>query len=288
MKRTTVLATLGVLPFLAGSRARAKTSVAAETRIQASFDSLYVHISGEMTAVRGESTEGRGVEGVGHVKGGVVGESDTGNGVSGVNYKSGQDGGAGVVGVGHRAGQFAGNVGVNGTFAVHGGIKAFRIDHPLDPENKYLIHASVESPEMTNMYSGSVRLDERGEATVHLPQWFDALNANCRYQLTAIGVPAPRLHVAERIAANRFRIAGGAPGMEVCWQVCAARRDAWARAHPLQVEELKPRAERGTFINPELFGAIEERGLAWVECPDLMRQWKERRTQVAADSKPEV
>jgi hypothetical protein len=31
------------------------------------------------------------------------------------------------------------------------GSKAFKIDHPLDPENKYLSYSSVESPDVMNI-----------------------------------------------------------------------------------------------------------------------------------------
>ena len=34
--------------------------------------------------------------------------------------------------------------------------KAFVIDHPLDPANKYLSHCSVESPDVMNLYNGNV------------------------------------------------------------------------------------------------------------------------------------
>ena len=46
------------------------------------------------------------------------------------------------------AGYFSGDINVTG--AIYAGTKDFRIDHPLDPENKYLQHASVESSEMKN------------------------------------------------------------------------------------------------------------------------------------------
>ncbi len=34
------------------------------------------------------------------------------------------------------------------TGAITAGVKDFKIDHPLDPTNKYLYHSSVESSEM--------------------------------------------------------------------------------------------------------------------------------------------
>ena len=54
--------------------------------------------------------------------------------------------------------------------------KDFKIDHPLDPENKYLRHTSIESDDMKNVYDGVVTLNDNGEAWVQLPNWFQALN----------------------------------------------------------------------------------------------------------------
>ena len=94
------------------------------------------------------------------------------------------------------AGYFQGNVNVTGTVAKAGG--SFKIDHPLDPENKYLYHSFVESPDMMNVYNGNVMLDGSGNATVELPEYFESLNREFRYQLTPIGAPGPMLYVLER------------------------------------------------------------------------------------------
>ncbi len=51
----------------------------------------------------------------------------------------------------------------------------------------------VAAPEMLNVYTGTVILDEAGIAVVELPSWFEALNQDVRYQLTAIGAPTPNL-----------------------------------------------------------------------------------------------
>jgi hypothetical protein len=150
------------------------------------------------------------------------------------------------------AGYFSGNVNVTGTLSKGGG--TFRIDHPLDPENKYLQHSFVESPDMMNVYNGNITLDANGEAVVELPEYFEVLNKDFRYQLTAIGGPAPNLHIAERIYENRFIIAGGEPFMEVSWQVTGVRQDKWAEANRVQVEVDKPDHERGLYIHPEAFG----------------------------------
>jgi len=127
----------------------------------------------------------------------------------------------------------------------------FKIDHPLDPTNQYLCHSFVESPDMKNIYDGLVLLDDCGEATVELPRWFEPLNQDFRYQLTAVRSPGPNLYIAEEIQGNRFKIAGGQPGMKVSWQVTGIRHDAYAKAHPIVVEEEKPPSERGTYLHPE-------------------------------------
>jgi hypothetical protein len=127
---------------------------------------------------------------------------------------------------------------------------AFKIDHPLDPENMYLNHSGVESPDMMNIYNGNATLDVNGEAWVELPEWFEALNQDFRYQLTPVGAPMPNLYVAQKIRDNRFQIAGGAPDQEVSWQVTGIRHDPYAEAHRIPVEEEKPPEERGTYLHP--------------------------------------
>ncbi|HLQ51069.1 MAG TPA: hypothetical protein VK129_06190 [Terriglobales bacterium] len=142
--------------------------------------------------------------------------------------------------------QVGGSLGVVGT-------KNFRIDHPLAPAEKYLVHASIESSEVMDLYSGNVVLDRKGEAWVQLPDWFEALNQDFRYALTAIGAPGPNLYIAREIQDHRFKIAGGKPLSKVSWQVTGVRHDAYMAAHPMQVEEDKGTL-RGTYLHPELFG----------------------------------
>jgi len=138
---------------------------------------------------------------------------------------------------GHGTGTFAGDLNVGGTLTAS--VKNFKIDDPLDPEHKSLYHASIESSEMVNVYSGNVFLNRNGEAIVTLPDWFEALNTDFRYQLTTIGGSA-RVYVAREIQNHQFKIAGGRPGMKVSWQVTGVRHDAWAQSHPMQVEQAKP------------------------------------------------
>jgi hypothetical protein len=143
----------------------------------------------------------------------------------------------------------------------------FKIDHPLDPTNKNLLHSFVESPDMKNIYDGVATLDGSGEAWVHLPEWFEALNRDFRYQLTCIGRFAP-VYVADKISNSSFRIAGGEPGMEVCWMVTGIRRDAFAEAYRIPVEEMKPPDKQGLYLHPEAFGLGEEMSIGHQQLPD--------------------
>ena len=160
-----------------------------------------------------------------------------------------------------------GNVTISGNLSVVGsltkGSGTFKIDHPLDPENKYLSHSFVESPEMKNVYDGVVKLDGAGQAWIELPGWFEALNSDFRYQLTAIGASMPGLFVAQEISKNRFLIDGGQPGGKVSWQVTGNRRDPYARVHPIAVEEAKPENLRGYYLHPEAYGLPTERGIGY-------------------------
>ena len=153
--------------------------------------------------------------------------------------------------VGANVGPPTNGLAVFGNITKGGG--SFKIDHPLDPENKYLYHSFVESPDMMNIYNGNVTTDASGQAIVELPEWFDALNRDFRYQLTVIGTFA-RAIVLEKIKDNRFVIATDAPAVEVSWQVTGIRHDPYAEMNRIQVEEDKPEAERGKLLHPEAWG----------------------------------
>ncbi|MGA8298528.1 MAG: hypothetical protein WB817_03545, partial [Terriglobales bacterium] len=144
------------------------------------------------------------------------------------------------------------NVDVLGTLTKPAG--SFKIDDPLDPANKYLYHSFVESPDMKNMYDGTITTDDAGLATVTLPNWFETLNRDFRYQLTVIGQFAQAI-VASKVANNHFSIKTDKPNVEVSWQVTGTRQDAYANAHRIQVEVEKAPADRGHYLYPELVGA---------------------------------
>jgi len=149
-----------------------------------------------------------------------------------------------------------GDLKVVGTLSKGGG--SFKIDHPLDPAHKYLSHSFVESPDMKNIYDGVVTLDAHGEAEVTLPAWFDALNTDFRYQLTALGSAAPELYIAEELRTNRFKVAGGQAGTRVSWQVTGIRQDAWANAYRIPVEQDKAPQEQGSYLYPALYRQVRQ------------------------------
>lgn len=148
------------------------------------------------------------------------------------------------------AGYFSGQIYAT---AASSTIKAFKIDHPLDPANKYLYHSSVESDEMLDMYSGNVTTDAQGLAVVQLPTYFQALNKNFRYQFTCINQFA-QVIVGEKIHDNQFTIRTDKPNVEVSWTVMGVRQDAAANRYRIQNEVDKPDFEKGTYLVPEAYG----------------------------------
>jgi hypothetical protein len=229
---------------------------------------------------------------------GVVGSSSAYDGVSGISSSSSRSGvagysfggtgisayseiGAGLfAGTGNfngaDAGDFYGNVLVTGV--VSSTSEEAVIDHPLDPANKYLAHAAVQSSEIMNLYTGNITTDELGLATVTLPDWFESLNTDFRYQLTVVGQFAQAI-IKNKIANGKFTIMTNASHVEVSWQVTAVRQDAYALANPLVVERQKSAKERGFYLHPEVYGQPREKGTQWASHPEIMH-----RTQVIRDA----
>jgi hypothetical protein len=161
-----------------------------------------------------------------------------------------------------------------------------KVDHPLDPANKYLYHSSVESQEMKNMYDGTVILDAMGEATILLPGWFEAFNKDFRYQLTCIGGYA-NVYISEKVKNNQFTIAGGTPGLEVSWQVTGIRNDAYALKNQLTIEEDKKGDERGRYIHPEAYGLSYDLGIDAEEVKAVKRVLQELSERKEISDPPE-
>jgi len=241
-----------------------------------------VGLSTNSVGVEGRSTESRGVHGESINNIGVMGQSfgSSGRGVLGTATWVGVHGvaqgsesdrqavrGDNFDAPTGYAGYFVGNVHVTGTLTKSAG--TFKIDHPLDPANKTLTHAFVESPDMMNIYNGNIVSDERGYAEVVLPDWFEALNRDFRYQLTVLddgdSPEFVQAKVVRKVAGNHFALRTSQPGVEVSWQVTGIRRDAYAVANPIAVEEYKPANQRGRYLAPAAHGAPVEMGIGFLK-----------------------
>lgn len=253
---------------------------------------------------------GSGIRGTSNTGNGVTGASASGNGVYGSvssNPSGVVDGSAfngvkgeglgsdsiGVLGVANNgtfatgvwgmsnsgyAGYFSGHVAITGDLSVAGNISkgggSFKIDHPLDPANKYLSHSFIESPDMMNIYNGNVTTDAKGVATITMPDYFQSLNRDFRYQLTVIGQFAQAI-VANEIKDNRFQVKTNKPNVKVSWQVTGIRQDAYANANRIPVEEDKSEAARGSYLHPEAFGQPAEKSIRSTQRPAQTQQRQE-------------
>jgi len=218
------------------------------------------------------ATGGTGVYGVGDAWG-VLGQSSSASG-SGGGFGNSSTGDA--LFTYNQSGGFAaffdGDVDVDGNLSKAAG--SFKIDHPLDPANKYLYHSFVESPDMMNIYNGNATTDAQGSAVVQLPEWFETLNRDFRYQLTVIGQFAQAI-VASKVSNHQFAIKTDKPNVEVSWQVTGIRQDAWANAHRIPVEAPKAEADRGLYLHPELFGAPAEKNIGLAHHPMMQKMMKQ-------------
>jgi hypothetical protein len=224
-----------------------------------------------LDAYGGKARGSSGTGGVGvTAHGGTGSENYGGDGIKGYGGSGPSGGGDGIYAEGGSgklqsyAGDFNGDVTVGGALSKSSG--SFKIDHPLDPANKYLYHSFVESPDMMNIYNGNVTTDGSGTAVVSMPAWFEALNTDFRYQLTVIGQFAQAM-VAAKMNNGGFTIKTNKPGVEVSWQVTGIRQDAWANAHRIQVEVEKAPQDQGLYLHPELFGHEGEPNIAEMHHP---------------------
>lgn len=185
--------------------------------------------------------------------------SSDGGGLSGEAPNTGN--GVGVLGFCQAAGGFGifsnGNSGATGT-------KSFVIDHPLDPENRYLKHYSAEGDVPRNVYQGTLVTGADGFAWVALPDYYESINRDGLVQLTVVDSSADFVmaKVSQDIIGGRFQIRSSKPRVRVNWRVEASRNDRWVQKNGAEVEPLKPREFRGTYLEPELYGK-----------PSHMRQW---------------
>lgn len=143
-----------------------------------------------------------------------------------------------------------GLVHVSGYITKSGG--GFRIDHPTDPENKYLNHEFVESEKAKNIYDGSVTFDDKGNAQISMSDWYGHVNSDSRLILTCREVFMPLC--SKKVSEGVWTVSGGTPGAVADYFVIATRSDQWQKEnHPGIVME-KPEGEKGLYRHPELFG----------------------------------
>jgi hypothetical protein len=202
-----------------------------------------------------DSTSGTGVYGIaGATSGsawGVEGETNSNASTAYGVYGTEPSGGAG-----HAVYAF-------GTLAATG-TKSFQIDHPLSPETHYLNHFCAEAPEPMNFYSGNVITDAQGYATVTLPDYFEAINRDFRYQLTVVGGAGEEFvqaRVVREVQNNQFVIRTSAPHVKVSWEVKAIRNDLYVQRYGFQTEQEKEDEIKGKYLHPELYGQPKERGI---------------------------
>ncbi|MGE0001350.1 MAG: hypothetical protein AB7F50_05660 [Fimbriimonadaceae bacterium] len=242
------------------------------------------------SGVRGTATTGAGVSGLSSSGIGVSGQSSTfhgmfgstitasGAGVFGRNTNpagqsagvwgetSSTSSGVGVLGASPASGTSIGvyGVGLSATgFGVFSegrtgatGTKSFVIDHPLDPENHYLMHFSHEGPEALNVYSGTTVTDRQGWQTVRLPDYFESINRDPRVHLT-IDDTSDDFVMSKVVGGVRngvFRLRTSKGNVRVYWRVEAVRNDRWVQKHGIEAEPMKAEANQGTYLHPELYG----------------------------------
>jgi len=201
-------------------------------------------------APRSNNTFGYGVKGIGgHY--GVYGEATNNSANSYAIYANGDTGASGT--------------------------KNFVIDYPLDPENSFLKHFSIESNEVLNVYRGVVTLDAQGGATVILPKYFKAINKNFSYSLTPIGQPAANLFVSKEIVNNnKFQIAGGYAHQKISWAVYAERNDPYLQQFPEKRKVIveKSQKQKGKYLMPNLYGKDDSFSMVPMRKPNSVKKQK--------------
>lgn len=205
--------------------------------------------TGSGTGVRGTSNLGTGVNGTGHQYG-VYGSCTWQSGFGVYAYNSYTPNGVGLGAYGAlKAATFAGAVDVSGYLTKSGG--GFRIDHPADPENKYLNHEFVESDKAKNIYDGELTFDDSGKTTIEMPSWYTHVSSNGR--LMVMPHEASSTLATKKLAEGKWEVSGGAPHGTADYFVISTRSDKWMKDNHPGVE-IDKGDKKGLFINPELHG----------------------------------
>ncbi|MFN8220494.1 MAG: hypothetical protein U0S12_10260 [Fimbriimonadales bacterium] len=255
----------------------------------------------EGTTVNGSGVFGRATSSNGLIAYGVEGKSDSTDGTGGLFVCYGARG-AGVRGYGDSSGAYPqatgvfgqANVGVrgsgsygvvsnglltaspspgsnlacfiNGDLTVSGN-KSFAIDYPLDPAHYELRHYCTEGAEPLNAYSGTVETDAKGYAWVKLPDYFESINKDFRYQLTVVdesGGDFVQVRVSQKIQDNQFQIQTSRGRIEVSWRVEATRNDRYNQMNPPQDVLPKKGNRVGKYLDPETWGRPATEGMHYL------------------------
>jgi hypothetical protein len=88
--------------------------------------------------------------------------------------------------------------------------KSFIIDHPLDSDNKYLVHACLEGPESGVYYRGKGEIVNGTSVEVQLPAYIGALCTDLTVQITHIYDGVVKAFSASEVdtATNTFTVHG--------------------------------------------------------------------------------
>ncbi len=155
---------------------------------------------------------------------------------------------------GDYAGYFNGDLHAS-TF--DGASKSFLIDHPDDPYNKVLRHYCIESPEVLNVYRGTVELDETGEATIEMPDYFKNLVDEDGATVHPTPVGRPFMVGYEWNQDHLSFILYGDPGREVSYLVYAERNDPaieFFRKPVVESKDSSNKYRKGQLIYPQVYG----------------------------------
>ncbi|HEY6371924.1 MAG TPA: hypothetical protein VIX37_15210 [Candidatus Sulfotelmatobacter sp.] len=128
---------------------------------------------------------------------------------------------------------------------------------------------------MMNIYTGNVTTNEQGEATVQLPEWFEVLNTDFRYQLTVIGVFAQAI-IGHEIQNHEFTIRtthpmGKFPGRS---RGCARMRSQ--RRIRLSWKKRRTRGYAVSTFIPNFTDNQERSRSSGLRHPELMKRSRQR------------
>ncbi len=255
---------IGIEGFAASSSTLNRANIGSASSVLGSNQGVLGFANGYSSATSfniGGTFAGRNSAGINY---GVYALADTSFGTS--NYAVVGDATCatcGTAATGFYGGVFFDDVYINGNISKASG--TFKIDHPQDPANKYLIHSFVESPDMMNIYNGNVSTDINGHALVTLPDYFQVENIDFRYQLTVLGAEFAQAVVLKEIAGNSFEIKTSLPNTKVSWMVTGVRNDPWAQQHRIVDVVDKAPKDKGRYLHPELYGFPREKHIFYID-----------------------